>query len=511
MHRPRSWLALLAFAPMLAGCASSSLDMAPDRADRPWTPDTTTNGEINPGTHAPEHSPNTAYVLPSNPTLGAIPAPPSGLVPGHVYSLAELIDIAQSNNPVTRIAWDEARDAALAAGIARSAFLPNLSAGVIGGYQTGPNRASLLGASSNGSVRADGTISAVSLQWLLFDFGERSAIVDAALQGSVVTNIAFTAAHQQVIYKVSLAFYAHAAAQARVETAARALKNALDIQVAAEARFGHGEGTVVDVAEARQATAQAKFAQVQADGAAQNTYISLLAAMGISPLTKIQIADTADRKLSPAMTGSIEEVVSAALARRPDTLTAYAAHQASLDNLRAAQAEFMPKLFVAATGSYATGSLNVTGIPGIAPQPPTLNLSPQGLGATVLVGISIPLYDGGVREANVERARTDVDKAEARLQEITDDAIQQVVAAGNTLRTSLAAYAAAQALTAAAHTTFDGTLQAYRHGVGSITAATGAETRLLGAEDAETGAYNSALSAAATLALTVGTLGAAPQ
>ena len=511
MHRHRYWIGLIAVSSALAGCASSALDMAPDRPDRPWAPDTTANGEIVPGAPAPEHGANTSYVLPSNPALGKTPVAPSGLAADHAYSLAELIDIAQSNNPRTRIAWDEARDAALAAGIARSAFLPNLSAGVVGGYQTAHNRNSLLGASANSDETAEGTISALSLQWLLFDFGQRSAILDAAKQGSVIRNIAFTAAHQQVIYKVSLAFYANAAAQARVKTAEKTLKNAQDVQAAAEARYKHGEGTVVDVAEARQATAQARFAQVQADGAAQDAYLSLLAAMGISPLAKIRIADISDRKLSAAMSGSIEEVVAAALARRPDTLAAYAAHEASLANLRAARAEFLPKLFVAGTGSYTTGHFSVTGIPGIAQQPPTYNLSPQGFGATVLLGISVPIYDGGTRDAMVERAHADVDKADATLQEVRDDAIQQIVGAGNAVRTSLSAYSAAQALSAAAQTTFDAALQSYRHGVGSITAVTTAETQLLLAEDAATNVYSNALSAAATLALSAGTLGAAPQ
>jgi outer membrane protein len=59
-----------------------------------------------------------------------------------------------------------------------------------------------------------GTISLVSFEWLLFDFGERDAIVEAANQASVISNIGFTAAHQKLTYDVSLVFYANAAARA---------------------------------------------------------------------------------------------------------------------------------------------------------------------------------------------------------------------------------------------------------------------------------------------------------
>jgi outer membrane protein len=86
-----------------------------------------------------------------------------------------------------------------------------------------------------------------------------------------------------------------------------------------------GIGTAIEVAQARQATAQARLVMIQATGAAQNAYLTLISAMGISPLTQIKVAGVADRRLSPELAGSAERVISAALARRPDILAAYAA------------------------------------------------------------------------------------------------------------------------------------------------------------------------------------------
>jgi outer membrane protein len=84
------------------------------------------------------------------------------------------------------------------------------------------------------------------------------------------------------------------------------------------------------------------------------------------------------------------------------------------------------------------------------------------------------------------------------------------VAARNTLKTSLSAYAASTALATAAQITFNAALTAYRNGVGSITDVTLAERQLLVAKNAATDAYSTALSAAATLALAAGALGFAP-
>jgi outer membrane protein len=87
-------------------------------------------------------------------------------------------------------------------------------------------------------------------------------------------------------------------------------------------------------------------------GAAQNAYLTLISAMGISPLNQIKVAGVSDRRLSPELAGSAEKVFSVALARRPDILAAFAAQKASLANVRAAEAEFLPKVFLSGTGSY---------------------------------------------------------------------------------------------------------------------------------------------------------------
>ncbi len=519
MRRPRESIALVQLSLMRAGCSTSALDMAPDRPDAPWNPATGADGEIVAGERAtPEQPNNGTYVLPSNRNLAEIPPPASDLERRHVYKLPELIDIAQSNNPTTRTAWDDARTAALAAGIAESAFLPFVSAGIVEGYQKFHNETSALGTTLTNDVTAKGNVSVVSIQWLLFDFGERQALVDVAKQGSAMSNIAFTAAHQQVIYNVSLAFYANAAARARFASTGEALRDAEEVQAAAQDRYKQGIGTVVEVAQTRQATAEAELERVQAEGAAQNSYLALISAIGISPTTRLEIADISQRRLSAAMKAPIERIVSTALAQRPDVLAGYAAQQASLANLRAAQAEFFPKVFVAGTGTRLSGSLSVSAIPGIDQQLPIVNLpsnqlgvSGTQLGATALVGATMPIYDGGSRAALLEQARSKVDKADTSLTQIRNEAVRQVLVAKNTLNTSLSAYSAATALAAAARTTFDAALAAYRNGVGSISDVTTAERQLLAAKNAATDAYSTALSAAATLALAAGTLGGPPQ
>src|ERR1044071_3953192 len=60
--------------------------------------------------------------------------PEISINPRKIYGLAELIDIAQRNNPDTRVAWERARQAAAAVGLSESAYYPFIVASAAAGY-----------------------------------------------------------------------------------------------------------------------------------------------------------------------------------------------------------------------------------------------------------------------------------------------------------------------------------------------------------------------------------------
>ncbi len=496
-----AWSLLLALC--LAGCATSALEMAPQSQDRAWQPGTTESGAIVAGARGRQDG---GTALPASPALAQLPEA-GPIVADNAYTLPELIDIAERNNPATRIAWNEARNAALLAGLVQASFLPILSATAIGGWQGSQNgnSAGSLGLNINGSV--SGALAALSLTWLLYDFGERSNLLDAAKQGSFIANVAFTAAHQKLVGAVSQAYYAVDAAGAHVATATGALRNAEAIQQAAEARYARGIGTVVESAQARQATAQARLALVQAQGAEKDARLALLAAMGISPLAPLRIAPLPQGTLPKTLAAIADDAISAALSRRPDMQAAYAAENASQARIRAAQAAYLPKFFLTAVGDTASGHLGINAVPSIGEAPPTVNLSQNHLGGSIIVGVTVPVFDGGLRAAALAKAQADADAASARLTGTRNEAVRQIVSTNTSLQTSLEANVAASALAQAAQTTFDAALAAYRSGVGSITDATLAETQLLVARNAVADARNQALTSGVSLSLATGSVG----
>ena len=104
-------------------------------------------------------------------------------------------------------------------------------------------------------------------------------------------------------------------------------------------------------------------------------------------------------------------------------------------------------------------------------------------------------------------AEAQASAAADELTQIQNAGAQEIVAAYDALRTSLSAFAAASELVVASKVTAAAARELLRHGFGTLTEATGAQTALLQAELAKAKAHSDALTAAATIAFATGTLG----
>ncbi len=529
--RPISAAAALAVILWLAGCASSSLVLAPEAPDVPFKPKLTAAVDGVPGiVEQPRITPTGArdFGLPPMPGLPISSGQTPVIEPQHVYTLAELIDLAQTNNPDTRIAWERARQAALGVGMVKALYLPVLTATAVGGGQreTGSTQIANLPVTKVGNTLT-GAVPSVALQWLIFDFGERDALKRAAQDLSLASNITFNGAHQRIIYAVSRNFFEYSAARRRTAIAEQSRADSVHILDAASDRFKSGVGTTIETAQARQSVAQAEFTFVQARNAERDSYHQLLAAAGLQPMLVIKVEDVSHRQLSSASQAPVDRILAQAMARRPDIQAGYATARSAQAGIDAAKADLFPKVFVQASDTYLNGNLNITSLPttpalgasgslsSASPSSTSIPLAGNtSLGrpssslnnATILGGVVIPLYDGGVREARVREAQSRADAAEATVLRLEQAAATEIVAADDAVRSSLAAHQAASALVSASAITHDAGLSAYRSGAGTLTAALEAQRALSSARIAQAEAHGTALIAAATLAFATGRL-----
>ncbi len=500
---PASALALtivLVLVLLLAGCASNAENMTSPSPDQPWTPrgDEETGLWSRARANQPIPEDGTAHFSIPVDSARAQLTLTEGVDPDRTYQLPELIDLAQRTNPATRVAWQQARQAALAVGMVEATYLPVISATVIGGYQElSTPLPDVLGENLSVDTSEQGTTQMLALQWLLFDFGQRQALATAAKHTAIAANILFNGTHQQLIFEVSQAYYLYGAAIQRRRFAETALRNAEAVRTAVEAREAQGLATSVESAQARQAVAQAELRRVQADGEERDAYQNLLAAVGVNAKLQVDALSAASRPLPAPASAPLEATIRRALSQRPDVASSYAALQASKAGVKAAQAGYLPKVYAGGNLASGTGDFDLSGLP---------TIGQQGSGNGLLLGVTVPLYDAGLRQAQVREAESQAEMAADTFQRVQTAAVTEIVVARNALRTALESHRAATALVEAAATTYDAALAAYRTGVGTVDAATEADTALLDARQAQAESHAATLIGAVNLAFVVGSL-----
>jgi outer membrane protein TolC len=477
---------------LLCACNDTS-NLAPGAPDTPARFPTSQEATTLP---APTGGAPAKFTIPPN-TAVELP-PPADIDPNHVYALAELIDIAQRRNPTTRVAWEEARQAAIKVGIAQAAYLPALSASALAGYErlAFPLPPSLLPAGFATSNNKE-FVPGATVKYLLFDFGGRAANVEAANALSIAANADFTTAHQKVIYSVAHAYFTLDAANATVSAAHQSVADARVLQESAEALHGRGLGTEVEVDLARRGTAQAQFDLSRTYTAQKDAMSSLLEAMDLPPTTKLRVASVSGRPLPPHTSHTVDDVLRAALRNRPDLLADVVKLRASDANITAARSELFPKVSASANLSVPFWWMNVDNSPYYSVR------QPQG---AALLNLEWPIYDGGEIQNKLKLAQSQRDQAAEDLRGQTDQALREVALAYDQVDTGLRQYNAALALQTASETAFESAHDSYKAGVGTLTDAVSAQTGLASARATVVKAHAQSLINGAALAFAAGLL-----
>lgn len=424
---------------------------------------------------------------------------------GHVHSLPELIDIAQRTNPLTQAAWERAREAAAAVDIVESAYLPQLSANILAGYgRTSSFAPAVPPLLPDGRFTVDGlTVTPnVAFEWLLFDFGRRDAARQIAEEATVGANVVFQGAHQRVIFEVASAYYRYNAAREDTRIARARVADARTLRAMAVARRDAGLGTEVDVAQTRQIEARTRFELTLAENRERDGYARLMRAMGLDPTTRIEVTDLAGRRLPADVPVEIETLIEEAVARRPDIQAALAAVRASEAGMALAAAERRPAVLAVGEAGRAYGRFRLDDdrLPGSA------RVSDSLAEAAVGVLVRMPLFDGGLRDAQERRAQARAAVARRDLDALRAVAATEIVEAYDLLRSSLAAHAASGPLLAAANEAYAAVLGFYDNGLATLAEVSVAKTAVNDARMVRADAFADAFIAAAALAFATGDL-----
>lgn len=414
--------------------------------------------------------------------------------PTATYTLSELVDIAERNNPDTRLAWENAKARAADLGIAKATLYPTMAAAALA---TSARYGLLLGSSYYRQTEA--TFSPVFLlDYTIFDFGKRSAVISINRNNLLAANFQFNDTHRKLIFQVMQAYYRVLNTQGQLDVAEANLKNAQTVQDAAEARLQNGLATLPDVLEARSATAQADYDLQAAIGATEIAYGNLATALGISPTKQLQMETIQKLNIPQAIDETVEASIDKALAQRPDLLDRVALLRAAAAEVKGAHRAYFPTLGI----DSDAGEARIYGVQFGSPA----RYSQTHEIWNARLSLTWTLFDGFAREQRLAKAKADQKEAAAAIDAIRDQVENDVWSAYSTARTALREQRAAAALLAAATESYDAALASYNYGVRTQIDVVSAQRRLAQARTEDVTARTDLLTAMAALAFQTGDL-----
>jgi outer membrane protein TolC len=369
-----------------------------------------------------------------------------------LYTLPELIDLAELHNPVTRNVWERARIRAAELNVARSAYYPTLTAAVLG---ASTRHAALIGEFFHRQTIAvlEPTL---QVEYLIFDLGGRAGQVDVAKANLLIANLEFNDTHRQLIFNVTAAYFRLLNAKGQKESAEVSLKNAEAIEADADNRLKNGLATKPDLLEAAAARAQADYDFQATVGAEKIAQAELATLMGLPAVTQFRVQSISELPIPQSIVDSLEDEIERALRQRPELLAEIARIRSAKGLLKQAKSTYFPTVNFVGNGGWVRGYGQQDLYPGH-----------YGQGETWTAGLELrwTLFDGARREQQVAAAKAEQRAAEAQLHELRDQIDDEVFTSYTNLQTALRQQQAASALLTASAESYAAARQSYDYGL----------------------------------------------
>lgn len=401
-------------------------------------------------------------------------------LPKRPLSLAEITDFALNHNPNTRQLWNQAKLAAANLGVAKSAYLPQLTGGVSDQYGANVFTSNV---NSNNTLGPN-----VSLSYVLLDFGNRANQVQAARYSVIAANLNQDTGIQQLILQIQQSYYQALGQQALVDANQKNLAEAKTSLAAAQALRKQGMATIGDVYQAQASLAQAQLNLEQALGNDQIAKGQLATSMGLPANTPLSLKPLADTPSLAAIKHHVSHLLMTAIQQRPDLLAAEAQVRADNAQLAATQAESRPVLQISADANPQTsdsGTVTAT---------------------SVNVSITMPLFTGFSHSYAVKAAQAQAYSAQANRDQLLEQVQLQVWQAYYTVQTAQTSITTTQALYKSSLQANQQAMGQYKAGVGDILTVLSTQSALANARVQTIQAKLNWYVALAQLAAAMGTL-----
>jgi TolC family type I secretion outer membrane protein len=378
--------------------------------------------------------------------LPQVPDPAHSPAPDSPLTLAELTDLALSNNPATREAWAAARAEAATLGLARSLYFPQLD-----GVASITHSKSI----STGGVQVDPQTRygpSLSLSYLIYDFGARANEVEAARYRLLAANLLQNRVLHDVVLSVEQAYYLALGLEQLLVANRQALKAAETALAAAQTRREAGLATIGDVYRAETAVGQARLTLKRNEGELAKARGQLATAAGIPVATSFTLAPWSETPEIAEISESVEQILTQAKQTRPDLIAAEAQARAARASVELARAAGRPTIEL----SSSVGRTFFT------------DDRPRSDSYSIGLALRIPLFTGFNRTYAIRQAEAIADQVEASRDRLFRQAELDVWQAYFDLNTAASAVGTSEGVLRTADQSAEVALARYKAGVGTL-------------------------------------------
>ncbi|MBN1915286.1 MAG: TolC family protein [Parachlamydiales bacterium] len=415
-------------------------------------------------------------------------------VPNHIsentLSLAEIIDIALINNPLTKKTWAEAKAAAANYGQSLSPYYPEINANAT--YTREKSSYVIPGHAQILSYYLTTVDPEISLAYTIFDFGERKSSSEQARQTLLYADWMHNQQIQNVMISVINSYYLYLGEQENLRARIADVKNAKEVLNAANREFVAGTASLEDIAQAKTKYFQMKIDWVEQKQMTKSAYAQLITDLGLPANMKISLQKMPKNIFTDPIIDNIDSLVEKAQKHRPDFLAAKADVESKRQNVLYAQSLTRPKI----EGDFVLGKNYYN------------NNIQEDYHFTLEFSLSFPIFKGfyyrnGIKKAEslLFQSKAILEKTELGLiQDVTDAHIDVISANGRVHYT--------QKYYQSAYSQYDIALKNYQAGTNTILDLISAQTALADARAKKINARKDLLISLAKLAYATGSLGA---
>jgi len=377
-----------------------------------------------------------------------------------ILSLAEMVDIALKNSPLTKASWSEARAQAAKYSQSLSSYFPEFN--FVGTYQ----RERQVFFTQNQFSTTPFYLTTVSpelhVSYTIFDFGERRNTSEAALYSLYYADYMHNQEIQNVLKVVMNEYYNYVYQKHLLKAYEEDLKTSEVVLDAAEKKRDVGVADLSDVSRARAKYLQKKIQTIEQRKTVETSFANLAKNVGLPANVTFQVQDLPEKLSVEPLLENLDQLVTRAQKNRPDFKAASAKVAMSLSNLGKAKAERLPKI----QGNFDIGRSWWN------------DGKHDDYHFNLQLSLSFPLFKGFYYQNQTKSAEALLDKSKAQLYEKELTIIQEVTSAHSEVKSSTESIQYAEEFVQNSELQFDIALKNYKAGVNTIIEVLSAQSSL---------------------------------